>query len=181
MSTSAEDYNAKLIVEFRANDGRVGGVWEGTPLLLLHHTGAKSGASRVNPVGYLPDPPRYLIFASNGGATSNPDWYHNLKAQPNTSIEVGPETIDVLAEEAMGEERKRLFARGADRFPDLAKYARKADRVIPVIVLTPFGGDRATMDAADEQSLLAQARAGDEHAFGRLASRHRPGLERYAS
>ena len=152
MSTSAEDYNAKLIVEFRANDGRVGGVWEGTPLLLLHHTGAKSGASRVNPVGYLPDPPRYLIFASNGGATSNPDWYHNLKAQPNTSIEVGPETIDVLAEEAMGEERKRLFARGADRFPDLAKYARTADRVIPVIVLTPLGGDRATVDAADERA-----------------------------
>jgi deazaflavin-dependent oxidoreductase (nitroreductase family) len=139
MSTSAGDYDAKLIDEFRAKGGRVGGVWEGTPLL-LHHTGAKSGASRVNPVAYLADTPRYLIFAANGGATSNPDWYHNLKAHPNTRIEVGSETIDVVAEEATGEERERLFARGADRFPDLAKYARKADRVIPVIVLTPLGG-----------------------------------------
>ena len=179
MSTSAADYNAKLIDEFRASEGRVGGVWEGTPLLLLHHTGAKSGANRVNPVGYLPDAPRYLIFASNGGAPSNPDWYHNLKAQPNTRIEVGSETIDVVAEEATGEERERLFARGADRFPDLAKHARKTDRVIPVIVLTPLSGARATMDTADERSLLAEARAGDEKAFGRLASRHRPGLELY--
>jgi deazaflavin-dependent oxidoreductase (nitroreductase family) len=140
MSTTAAEYNAKVIAEFRANEGRVGGSWEGTQLLLLHNTGAKSGVSRVNPVGYLPDKRRYLIFASNGGAPSNPDWYHNLKAQPKTRIEVGSETIDVVAEEATGEERERLFARGADRFPDLAKYARKADRVIPVIVLTPLGG-----------------------------------------
>ncbi len=137
---TAADYNAKVIDEFRASKGRVGGVWEGTPLLLLHHTGAKSGASRVNPVGYLADTPRYLVFASNGGALSNPDWYHNLKAHPNTKIEVGSETIDVVAEEATGEERERLFARGAERFPDLAKYARKTDRVVPVIVLTPLGG-----------------------------------------
>ena len=141
MSTTAAEYNAKMIDEFRANEGRVGGIWEGTPLLLLlHHTGAKSGVSRVNPVGYLPDEPRYLIFASNGGAPSNPDWYHNLKAQPNTKIEIGSETVDVVAEEATDEERERLFASGADRFPDLAKYARKTDRVIPVIVLTPLGG-----------------------------------------
>jgi deazaflavin-dependent oxidoreductase (nitroreductase family) len=140
MSTSAAEYNANVIAEFRANEGRVGGIWEGTPLLLLHHIGARSGASRVNPVGYLPDEPRYLIFASNGGAPSNPGWYHNLKAQPNTRIEVGGETIDVLAQEATGEEHERLFARGAERFPDLAKYARKADRIIPVIVLTPLRG-----------------------------------------
>jgi deazaflavin-dependent oxidoreductase (nitroreductase family) len=141
MSTTAADYNAKVIDEFRADEGRVGGIWEGTQLLLLHHTGAKSGASRVNPLGYLPDEPRYLIFASNGGAPSNPDWYHNLKAQPNTRIEVGSETIDVVAEEATGEEREHLFAKGAARFPDLAKHARKTDRVIPVIVLTPLCGD----------------------------------------
>ncbi len=140
MPTTAAQYNAKVIDEFRANQGRVGGIWEGTPLLLLHHTGAKSGVSRVNPVGYLPDGPRYLIFASNGGAPSNPDWYHNLKARPNTRIEVRSETIDVVAEEATGEERERLFARGAERFPDLAKYALKTDRVIPVIVLTRLGG-----------------------------------------
>lgn len=140
MSRTAAEYNAKVIDEFRANDGRVGGIWEATPLLLLHHTGAKSGVSRVNPVGYLPDEQRYLIFASNGGAPSNPDWYHNLEAQPNTRIEVGSETIDVVAEEATGEEREHLFARGADRFPDLTTHARKTDRVIPVIVLTPVGG-----------------------------------------
>ena len=137
---TAAEYNAMVIEEFRANEGRVGGVWEGTPLVLLHHTGAKSGMSRVNPVGYLPDEPRYLIFASNGGAPSNPGWYHNLKAQPKARIEVGSQTIDVLAEEATGEERERLFARGAERFPDLAKHARKTDRAIPVIVLTPLGG-----------------------------------------
>ena len=140
MSTTAAEYNAKVIDEFRANEGRVGGMWEGTPLLLLHHTGARSGVSRVNPVGYLPDEPRYVIFASNGGAPSSPDWYHNLKAQPTTRIEVESETIDVVAEEATGEERERLFARGAERFPDLARHARRTDRVIPVIVLKPLGG-----------------------------------------
>jgi deazaflavin-dependent oxidoreductase (nitroreductase family) len=139
-STTAEEYNGTVIVEFRANEGRVGGIWEGTPLLLLHHIGARSGASRVTPLGYLSDAGRYLIFASNGGAPGNPDWYHNLEGQPNTTIEVGSETIDVMAEEATGEERERLFARGAERFPDIAKYARKTDRLIPVIVLTPLGG-----------------------------------------
>jgi deazaflavin-dependent oxidoreductase (nitroreductase family) len=140
MSTTVAEYDAKVIDEFRANKGRVDGMWEGTPLLLLHHTGARSDVSRVNPVGYLPDEPRYLIFASNGGAPSNPGWYHNLKAHPNTRIEVGSETIHVVADEATGEERERLFARGAERFPDLARHARKTVRVIPVIVLTPLGG-----------------------------------------
>jgi deazaflavin-dependent oxidoreductase (nitroreductase family) len=139
MSTSAADYNAKVIDEFRANEGRVSGIWEGTPLLLLHHTGAVSGASRVNPVGYLADKSRYVIFASNRGAPSNPAWYHNLRAHPSTSIEVGRESIDVVAREATGEERERLFQRGAERFPDLAEHAGKADRDIPVIVLTPLG------------------------------------------
>jgi deazaflavin-dependent oxidoreductase (nitroreductase family) len=115
----------------------VGGGFAGTPLLLLHHTGARSGLTRVNPVGYLHDDDRYLIFASNGGAPSNPDWYHNLKAEPRTRIEVKTETVNVSAEEATGEERTRLFAIGADRFPQLAEYARKTNRVIPVIVLTP--------------------------------------------
>jgi deazaflavin-dependent oxidoreductase (nitroreductase family) len=78
MSTSSADYNAQIIGEFRANKGHVGGMWEETPLLLLHHTGAKSDVSRVNPVAYLPDDRRYLIWAANGGAPNNPDWYHNL-------------------------------------------------------------------------------------------------------
>lgn len=111
MSETPSDYNAKIIGEFRANEGRVGGMWEEIPLLVLHHTGAQSGVSRVNPVAYLPNDPGYLIWAANGGASSNPNWYHNLKAQPNTRIEVGTETIDVVAEEAAGEERERLFTR----------------------------------------------------------------------
>jgi deazaflavin-dependent oxidoreductase (nitroreductase family) len=139
MSATADDYNAAVIDEFRGNEGRVSGMWEGTPLLLLHHTGVKSGASRVNPVGYLADESRYLMFASNGGARSNPAWYHNLKVNPRTRIEVGRESIDVVASEATGEERERLFQTGAERFPDLAKHARKTDREIPVIILTPLG------------------------------------------
>ncbi len=131
------EYNAKVIDEFRANEGRVGSTWEATPLLLLHHIGAKSGVSRVNPVAYLPDDRRYLIWAANGGAPNNPDWHHNLMAQPNTRIEVGSETIDVVAEEATGAERERLFARATERYPQLAEVAGKTARVIPIIVLTP--------------------------------------------
>lgn len=140
MSATAAEYNAKLIDEFRDNEGRVGGIWEGTPLLLLHHTGARLGVSRVNPVGYLADKSRYVIFASNGGAPRNPAWYHNLRANPRTRIEVGRKLIEVVAEEARGEERERLFRRASERFPDLAEHARKTDRDIPVIVLTPLGG-----------------------------------------
>jgi deazaflavin-dependent oxidoreductase (nitroreductase family) len=140
MSETRAEYNAKIIAEFRANQGRVGGMWEETPLLLLHHTGARSGVSRVNPVAYLPDARRYLIWAANGGAPSNPDWYHNLNAHPNTRIEVGSETIDVVAEETSGAERERLFARAAERYPQLHDLARKTDRVIPVITLTPRRG-----------------------------------------
>jgi deazaflavin-dependent oxidoreductase (nitroreductase family) len=80
MSETPAEYNAKIIAEFRANEGRVGGIWEGTALLLLHHAGAKSSVSRVNPVAYLPDEERFLLWAANGGASKRPDWYHNLKA-----------------------------------------------------------------------------------------------------
>ena len=137
MSTSPGDFNAKVIDEFRANQGRVGGKWERTPLLLLHHTGAKSGKQRVNPLAYLRDDGRYVVIASKGGAPSNPGWYHNLKAQPHVTIEVGTKTIDVVASEATGEERERLFRTQAGRSPQLAEYERKTVRVIPVIVLTP--------------------------------------------
>ena len=121
MSETPAEYNAKIIAEFRAHKGRVGGMWEGTPLLLLHHAGAKSGVSRVNPVAYLPDDRRYLIWAANGGAPSDPDWYHNLKAHPNLRVEVGSETIDVVAEEATGAERERLFEKAAERYPQLSE------------------------------------------------------------
>ena len=124
MATSPADFNAQIIEEFHSSEGRVGGMFEGMPLLLLHHTGAKSGRSRVNPLAYQADGGRYVIFASKAGAPTNPDWYHNLKAQPNVKVEVGTDTIAVVAGEATGEERERL-------------YRTQAERVIPVIVLTP--------------------------------------------
>lgn len=136
MPETRAEYNANVIAEFRANQGHVGGVWQETPLLLLHHSGAKSGLSRVNPLAYLPDDQRYLIWAANGGAPHNPNWYHNLQAHPNARIEVGKETIDVVAEDATGAEWERLFAKAAERYPQLHELARKAPRVIPMIVLT---------------------------------------------
>ncbi len=136
MSTSPADFNAQIIEEFHANEGRVGGMFEGLPLLLLHHTGAKSGKRRVNPLAYQADGGRYVIFASKAGAPTNPDWYHNLKAHPSVAIEVGTDTIDVLAAEATGEERERLFRTQAERVPQFADYEAKAGRVIPVMVLT---------------------------------------------
>jgi deazaflavin-dependent oxidoreductase (nitroreductase family) len=137
MAETAAQYNAKIIDEFRANGGRVGGMWEETPLLLLHHTGANSGVGRVNPVAYLPDASRYFIWAANGGAPKNPAWYHNLKTHPSTGIEVGGETVEVVAEQSTSAERDRLFATAAERYPQLAEVARKTSRGIPSVVLTP--------------------------------------------
>jgi deazaflavin-dependent oxidoreductase (nitroreductase family) len=134
------DFNAKVIDEFRANEGRVGGMFEGSTLLLLNHTGAKSANSYVTPLVYHTDGDRYVIFASKAGAPTNPDWYHNLKAHPNVRIEVGAETIDVLASEASGPERERLFQEQVKRAPQFAEYAEKTDRLIPVILLTPATG-----------------------------------------
>ena len=91
----------------------------------------------MNPVAYLPVDERYLIWAANGGAPNNPNWYRNLKAHPNTRIEVGNEAIDVLAEEATGTERERLWATATERYPQLIEAARKTNRVIPMLVLTP--------------------------------------------
>jgi deazaflavin-dependent oxidoreductase (nitroreductase family) len=142
MSTSPADFNAKIIDEFHANEGRVGGMFEGMPLLLLHHTGAKSGQSRINPLAYQDDNGRYVIFASKAGAPTNPDWYHNLKAHPSVTIEVGAEKIDVLAEEATGAERDRLFRTQVERVPQFGEYEQKTDgRVIPVMILTPTNRD----------------------------------------
>jgi deazaflavin-dependent oxidoreductase (nitroreductase family) len=130
------DFNAQVIDEFRANAGVVGGMFEGMPMLLLHHIGAKSGEERVAPLAYLADGDRWVIFASKGGAPTNPGWYHNLKAHPNVKIEIGNELDDVVATEATGAERDRLFnAQAADR-PQFAEYQTKTTRVIPVVVLT---------------------------------------------
>jgi deazaflavin-dependent oxidoreductase (nitroreductase family) len=137
MSASRDETNARIIEEFRANDGRVGGAFEGMPLLLLHHTGAKSGTRRVNPVAYLADDGRYVVFASRGGAPSNPAWYHNLVAHPEATVEVGTDTIDVLASEASGEERERLYGAQVERIPQFGEYQKRTQRLIPVIVLTP--------------------------------------------
>src|SRR2546422_7323642 len=114
MSTSPQNFNTKVIDEFHANEGRVGGPFEGLSILLLHHTGAKSGERRINPLAYRRDDGRYVIFASKGGSPTHPAWYHNLKAYPETTIEVGTETIDVTAGVASGEERERLFRAQAD-------------------------------------------------------------------
>jgi deazaflavin-dependent oxidoreductase (nitroreductase family) len=135
--SSIGDYNQRIIDEFRANAGQPPS-WSGSsPLILLHHRGARSGAERVNPVAYLEDDGRYVIFASKAGAPNNPGWYHNLKAHPETTIEVGSDTAAVTATEATGEERDRLFALQAQRSPQFGEYQEKTDRVIPVIVLTP--------------------------------------------
>lgn len=139
MSTSSRDFNARIIEEFRANQGRVGEPFENSTLLLLHHVGAKSGAERVNPLVYMRDGDRYVIFASRGGAPANPGWYHNLKAHPQVTIEVGTDTLGAEASEATGDERDRLYDAQAERSPAFADYQRKTERVIPVMVLTPAG------------------------------------------
>jgi deazaflavin-dependent oxidoreductase (nitroreductase family) len=140
MSTAPNDFNAQIIAEFRAHDGRVEGPFENMPLVLLHHTGAQSGKSYVNPLAYLSDGDRYVIFASKGGAPQNPAWYHNLKAHPEATVEVGADTVPVTAGEATGEERERLYGTMAARQSAFADYATKTERQIPVMVLTPRAG-----------------------------------------
>ena len=131
------DWNAGVISEFHSNHGKVGGTFAGAPLLLLHHRGARTGRPRVNPMMYLKDGSRYLVFASKGGAPTNPDWYHNLRAHPDVEIEVGDETIGVHAEEVKGPERDRFYARQASLYPQFADYQKKTKRTIPVVALVP--------------------------------------------
>jgi deazaflavin-dependent oxidoreductase (nitroreductase family) len=130
------DWNAKIIEEFRANEGRVGGTFEGATMLLLHTVGRKSGRERVNPLVYLPDGDRSVIFASKGGAPTNPDWYENLMANPDVEIEVGTETIPVRAVEILDDaEHDALYARQVERRASFGEYLKKTDRRIPVIAL----------------------------------------------
>src|SRR5207244_9553201 len=105
------DWNTGVIAEFRKNHGKVGGQFEGAPLLLINHKGARTGKSRTNPVMYFKDGHRYVVFASKGGAPTNPDWYHNLKAHPDVKIEDGNETIDVHAEEIRGKAQNKILAK----------------------------------------------------------------------
>jgi len=135
--SDVSDWNQKIIDEFRANGGVVGGRFEGRTLLLLHTIGAKSGKERINPVAYTRDGENYVIVASKGGAPDNPDWYYNLRAYPRLTVEVGTETFQVDARAAKEPERSRLFNKMVESFPGFDNYRRRTDRVLPVIVMTP--------------------------------------------
>lgn len=137
-SDARQDWNSKVIEEFRAGGGRVGGNFEGAPMILVHHRGRKSGTQRVNPLMYQPVEGGYAVFASRGGAPSNPDWYYNLLADPRTTVEVGTETKTVTVREARGEERERIWERQKSAYPGFAEYeTNAAPRVIPVLILEP--------------------------------------------
>jgi deazaflavin-dependent oxidoreductase (nitroreductase family) len=135
--TSAElnDFNENLIREFRANDGKVTGVFERAPLLLLTTTGAKSGRPRTTPVVFTRDGDRLVMIASKGGAPTNPAWYYNLVANPTVTVELPEETFDAHATVATGAERERLFRAQAALMPNFSQYQQKTTRQIPVIVL----------------------------------------------
>ena len=132
------DWNAGIIEEFRANEGRVGGNFEGAPLLLLHTTGAKSGEERVHPMMYqdLGDG-SVAVFASKAGAPDNPAWFHNVVAHPDASAEIGTETRVFRARMAAGDERERIWTKQKADYPGFADYETKTDREIPVVILDP--------------------------------------------
>lgn len=132
------DWNNGIIDEFKANDGEVGGIFEGKPLLLLHHRGAKTGKERVSPLMYQDVNGSYAVFASKGGADTNPGWYHNLRANPDVTIEVGTDEIDVRARVAEGDEYYEIWERQKREFPQFAGYEERTSRDrIPVILLDP--------------------------------------------
>ncbi|MFB7176230.1 nitroreductase family deazaflavin-dependent oxidoreductase [Streptomyces sp. NPDC056257] len=138
--TEELDRNARIIDEFRTNEGRVGGPFEGAPLVLVHHRGRKSGQERVSPMMYLPhesEPDIVYVFASKGGAPTDPDWYRNLVAAGEGAVERGTETYRVSVRDLVGAERDRVFAEQARRYPGFAQYARQTAgiRVIPVLEL----------------------------------------------
>ena len=132
----AESYNDKIIAEFRANAGQVGGNFAGAPLLLLHSVGAKSGEERISPMMYQATDDGWAVFASAAGADKNPAWYHNLLANPKASIEIAEETIDVTARDLPTDERDPIWDEQKRRFSGFADYEKKTDRVIPVLLLT---------------------------------------------
>ena len=131
------DWNDKIIEEFRANEGKVGGNFEGAPLLLLHTTGARTGQERVSPMMYQQVDGGYAVFASKGGAPTNPDWYHNLVARPEVRAEIGTGTRQLVARVAQGEERERIWTAQKAAYPGFADYERKTTREIPVVILEP--------------------------------------------
>ncbi len=133
----AQDWNSKIIAEFRANGGKVGGPFEGAPLLLLHTVGAKTGQSRVTPMMYQDIGEGVAVFASKAGAPTNPAWYHNLLANPRVSAEIGTDTVEVVARVAEGRERERIWEAQKRAYPGFADYETKTTRQIPVVILEP--------------------------------------------
>lgn len=135
------DWNQRVVAEFRANEGRVGGSFEGAPMILVHHVGRKSGKEYITPLVYLPgegDDDSIYIFASKGGAPTNPDWYGNLIAAGEATVEVGTSTFVVTIAEVAGDERDRIFAEQVKRMPGFGDYAKQTEgiRTIPVLRLT---------------------------------------------
>ncbi len=135
MSDAVNDFNTTIVDEFHANAGKVGGMFAGVPMLLLHTTGAKSGAARVNPLAYRPHGDAYVIFGSFGGAPAHPSWYHNLVAAPDVEIEVGTDTVPVRARVTTGAERDEIWSAQKRDVPTFADYEAKTDREIPVVIL----------------------------------------------
>jgi len=133
--TDMHDFNNAIIEEFRANDGVVGGPFEGAPMVLLTTTGAKSGTARTSPLVYFAEGDRRIIFASKAGAPTNPDWYHNILANPQVTVEIGTETYEATAQVIEGDERDRIYAAQAAIMPGFAEYQEKTTRVIPVVEL----------------------------------------------
>jgi deazaflavin-dependent oxidoreductase (nitroreductase family) len=129
------DWNRQTIEAFRANKGQIGGTWAGRPLLLLTTTGAKSGHQHTTPVMYLREGDRVFIFASKGGAPTNPAWYHNLLAHPEVTVEIGDRTSQAIAKPVTGEQHDQIYARWAEKYPQFREYQEKSTRIIPVIEL----------------------------------------------
>ncbi|MFN0025749.1 MAG: nitroreductase family deazaflavin-dependent oxidoreductase [Acidimicrobiales bacterium] len=130
------EFNNKVIAEFRANGGKCGPPFEGAPMILVSHKGAKTGTVRTAPLVYSTDGDRFVIIASKAGADTNPDWYHNMKANPEVEVEVGTETFTARVSEADGAERQRLYDAQAEQMANFKEYAAKTTRQIPVLVLT---------------------------------------------
>lgn len=141
MSDDMQEWNKKVVGEFRTNGGKVGGPFEGASLLILHHMGARSGESRVTPLVYQDVDGGYAIFASNAGKDYHPAWYHNLLAQPRVGVEVGTEEIGAVARVAGGEERSDIFERQKQMAPQFADYEAGTSRRIPVVILEPENTD----------------------------------------
>lgn len=129
------EFNKRVIAEFRQNGGTVGGGHEHVPMILVHHTGAKSGIERIAPLAYFADGDRLFVFASKGGSDQHPAWYHNLLAHPETKVELGTDTFDVVAKVITGPERDDIYARHSAILPNFAEYQRKTSRLIPVVEL----------------------------------------------